>query len=211
MKSAASLYQDLEPRSEYYDRHSKLSREDYAERLKTSTTLYVGNLSFFTLESQLVEVFSQCGQVVNLIMGLNKQKMQPCGFCFVEYAEREQAHFAVELLNKSVIDGRPIRVDWDYGYEPSRQFGRGKMGGQVRDEMRNNQGAARDDDRPVHQQRRDYSKGRPYDNRGHQSLGKRRNQREDSDEGENRRHMSEDLEGGHKRRKTYHATNERVM
>jgi hypothetical protein len=51
MKSAASLYKDLEPTSEYYDRHSKLTKEEYDERLRTSTTLYVGNLSFFTLES----------------------------------------------------------------------------------------------------------------------------------------------------------------
>jgi RNA recognition motif-containing protein len=136
MKSAACLYKDLEPVSEYYDRHSKLSKEDYSERLRNTTTLYVGNLSFFTLESQLMEIFSQCGQVVNLIIGLNKQKMQPCGFCFVEYATRQEASFAVDLLNRSLVDGRPIRVDWDYGFEPQRQFGRGKMGGQVRDEMR---------------------------------------------------------------------------
>lgn len=58
MKSAVSLYKDLEPNSEYYDRHSKLSKEDYFDRLKTSTTLYVGNLSFFTLEHQLMEIFS---------------------------------------------------------------------------------------------------------------------------------------------------------
>jgi nuclear cap-binding protein subunit 2 len=129
MKSAACLYKDLEPVSEYYDRHSKLSKEDYSERLRNTTTLYVGNLSFFTLESQLMEIFSQCGQVVNLIIGLNKQKMQPCGFCFVEYATRQEASFAVDLLNRSLVDGRPIRVDWDYGFEPQRQFGRGKMGG----------------------------------------------------------------------------------
>lgn len=83
-----------------------------------------------------MEIFSQCGQVVNLIIGLNKQKMQPCGFCFVEYATRQEASYAVDLLNRSLVDGMPIRVDWDYGFEPQRQFGRGKMGGQVRDEMR---------------------------------------------------------------------------
>ncbi len=118
MKSAVTLYKDLEPTSEYYDRHSKLSPEAYKERIKNSTTLYIGNLSFFTPEHQLVEVFSQCGRVVNLIMGLNKQKMLPCGFCFVEYATRHEATLAVDLLNQAMIDGRRIRVDWDYGYEP---------------------------------------------------------------------------------------------
>lgn len=42
-----------------------------------------------------------------------------------------------------------IRVDWDYGFEPHRQFGRGKTGGQVRDEVRQNAGRSGDADRPV--------------------------------------------------------------
>ena len=125
----------------YYSPHLSLkglSPEEYAERLRTSTTLYVGNLSFFTLESQLLEFFSSTGQVVNLIMGLNRVKMQPCGFCFVEYSTREEAALAVSCLNRAVLDGRVIRVDWDYGFEPHRQFGRGKFGGQIRDEVRAN-------------------------------------------------------------------------
>ncbi len=71
MTSAASLYQELESESLYFDRRSGLSQEEYKERLKNSTTLYVGNLSFYTNEQQLQEFFSLCGQVVNLIMGLN--------------------------------------------------------------------------------------------------------------------------------------------
>ena len=52
MLSAVTLYKNTqEEKSEYYDKHSRLSREEYFERLKTSTTLYIGNLSFFTLES----------------------------------------------------------------------------------------------------------------------------------------------------------------
>ena len=51
-------------------------------------------------------------------MGLNKIKMQPCGFCFVEYATREEARLAVDTLNRSTVDGRTIRADWDYGFEP---------------------------------------------------------------------------------------------
>lgn len=84
----------------------------------------------------MLEFFSSCGQVVNLIMGLNRVKMQPCGFCFVEYATRAEAALAVNTLNRQMLDGMVIRVDWDYGFEPHRQFGRGKTGGQVRDEIR---------------------------------------------------------------------------
>ena len=79
-------------------------------------------------------------------------KMQPCGFCFVEYATRSEAKVAVDSLNRSVLDGMRIRVDWDYGFESARQFGRGRQGGQVRDEIKateRGEGAPGDADRPV--------------------------------------------------------------
>jgi hypothetical protein len=36
----------------------------------------------------------------------------------------------------SRLDGMDIRVDWDIGFSEDRQYGRGKSGGQVRDEHR---------------------------------------------------------------------------
>ena len=53
-------------------------------------------------------------------MGLHKKKKTPCGFCFIEYSTREEAQLAVECLNKSLIDGRIIRVDWDIGFKHGR-------------------------------------------------------------------------------------------
>ena len=55
------------------------------KRLKLSSTLYVGNLSFFTTEEQIYELFSKCGDIKRIIMGLDKVRKTPCGFCFVEY------------------------------------------------------------------------------------------------------------------------------
>ena len=136
--SAASLYTDLEVgvKSEYYDRRSGLSEGDYKQRLTTSTTLYVGNLSFYTQEGQLLELFSSVGTVRNLHMGLNNKTYKPCGFCFVEYQTREEARLAIECFNLAMVDGKRIRIDWDYGFAAKRQFGRGRTGGQVRDENR---------------------------------------------------------------------------
>ena len=121
-------------------------------------------------------------------------KMQPCGFCFVEYATRVEAALAVDTLNRSVLDGMTIRVDWDYGFEPQRQFGRGKQGGQVRDEIRVNQGRGgpRDDDRPLvtyshakrdYSQRRNYGDSRNYGEGGRSSQTRKRTYR-DRNEGE---------------------------
>jgi nuclear cap-binding protein subunit 2 len=60
------------------------SRTDQERLLRNSTTLYVGNLSFYTTEEQIYELFSKCGDVKKVVMGLDKYKKTPCGFCFVE-------------------------------------------------------------------------------------------------------------------------------
>ena len=85
--------------SSYRDQHFKGSRNEQERLLKNSTTLYVGNLSFFTTEEQLYELFGKCGDVKRIIMGLEKFKRTPCGFCFVEYYLREDAENAQRYIN----------------------------------------------------------------------------------------------------------------
>jgi len=101
-----------------------------------STTLYVGNMSFYTTEEQIYELFGKCGEVKRVVMGLDKFKRTPCGFCFIEFYLREDAEAAVRFINGTRLDDRIIRTDWDAGFVEGRQYGRGKTGGQVRDEYR---------------------------------------------------------------------------
>ena len=96
----------------------------------------MGNLSFFTTEEQIYDLFSRCGDLKRVIMGLDKFKKTPCGFCFVEYHEREDSVHAMQWINGTRLDNRIIRCDWDAGFIEGRQFGRGKSGGQIRDEYR---------------------------------------------------------------------------
>ena len=65
------------------------SRGDQERLLLVSTTLYVGNMSFYTTEEQVHELFGRCGDVKRIVMGLDKFKKTPCGFCFVEYPFKE--------------------------------------------------------------------------------------------------------------------------
>ncbi|KAH6573095.1 hypothetical protein BASA62_003129 [Batrachochytrium salamandrivorans] len=106
------------------------------EDLRVSTTLYVGNLSFFTTEEQIYELFSKCGEVKRIIMGLDRIKKTPCGFCFVEYHHRQDALDCMSFINSTKLDERLIRIDVDPGFVNERQYGRGRSGGQVRDEHR---------------------------------------------------------------------------
>lgn len=60
--------------SSYRDQHYKGTRYDQEKQLTHSTTLYVGNLAFFTTEEQIYELFSRCGDIRRVVMGLDKYK-----------------------------------------------------------------------------------------------------------------------------------------
>ncbi|KAJ8901802.1 hypothetical protein NDN08_004007 [Rhodosorus marinus] len=141
----ASLYEEFKPSrgGKYVDRRFRGSPEERAAKLAASTTLYVGNLAFYTSEDQLWTAFSRFGEVKRVIMGLDRNLKTPCGFCFVEYYRREDAQNAIWIINGVKVDDRLIRADWDVGFEPGRQYGRGRSGGQVRDDVRSTYDAGR--------------------------------------------------------------------
>jgi nuclear cap-binding protein subunit 2 len=118
----------------YYEQRGSRAENELLQA--ESGNVYVGNLSFYTREEQIWEVFSKCGPIKRIIMGLNRNDKTPCGFCFVEYHEHEAAVLAADVLTGARLDDRLIRVELDVPFEPGRQWGRGKSGGQVRDEFR---------------------------------------------------------------------------
>ena len=79
----------------------------------------------------MLQLFRKAGEIHRLIMGLDKMKRTPCGFCFVEYYTREDAEAAVKYIGGMKLDDKQIRVDIDWGFEEGRQYGRGRHGGQV--------------------------------------------------------------------------------
>jgi len=132
----------LDQPSNYKDSQSRLERSKQQDFLSKSTTLYIGNLSFYTTEEQIYELFSKCaspedgGGIKRIIMGLDRNTRTPCGFCFVEYYTHAEALASMKHVSGTKLDERIIRCDLDLGYKEGRQFGRGKSGGQVRDEHR---------------------------------------------------------------------------
>ena len=63
----ARLFLDQEPLTQYKDRKFNGSLEEYLECLRTSTTLYIGNVSFFTTEEQIWELFSKVSREVSCV------------------------------------------------------------------------------------------------------------------------------------------------
>lgn len=92
--------------------------------------------SFYTTEEQIHELFAKCGEIKRLVMGLDRFQKTPCGFCFVEYYTHQDALDCMKYIGGTKLDERIIRTDLDPGFQEGRQYGRGKSGGQVRDEYR---------------------------------------------------------------------------
>jgi nuclear cap-binding protein subunit 2 len=120
----------------YWDRSHYESPEAQVRALHASKTVYVGNLSFSTRASHIFGFFSSIGPVKAVNMGLDRLRKTPCGFCFVEFWKRSDALASVQYGSGSRLDGSVIRVELDAGFQPGRQYGRGRKGGQVRDDKR---------------------------------------------------------------------------
>jgi nuclear cap-binding protein subunit 2 len=130
-------------KSLYTDRKYSGRDKSWQTAIEESTTLYIGNLSFYTTEEQIYALFGRVGEVKRVVMGLDRNTKTPCGFCFVEYCRRVDTASAVKFLNSCKLDDRIMRVDWDGGFVEGRQYGRGRSGGQVREEYRADYDSAR--------------------------------------------------------------------
>ena len=73
--------------------------------------LFVGNLSYQTMENDLQEYFSQAGVVSSVNLMLDKFTGKSRGFAFVEYASNDEAKKAVEMFHNKEFQGRALTVN----------------------------------------------------------------------------------------------------
>ncbi len=73
--------------------------------------LFVGNLSYKTMENDLQEYFSQAGVVTSVHVMLDKVTGKSRGFAFVEFGTAEEANKAVEQFHNKEFQGRALTVN----------------------------------------------------------------------------------------------------
>ena len=73
--------------------------------------LFVGNLPFQTMESDLQSYFSQAGVVTSINVMFDKVTGKSRGFAFVEFASSEDANKAVERFHNKDFQGRALTVN----------------------------------------------------------------------------------------------------
>lgn len=73
--------------------------------------LFVGNLSYQTMDQDLQDYFSQAGVVVSVNVMLDKFTGKSRGFAFIELSSSADAQKAVEMFHGKEFQGRPLTVN----------------------------------------------------------------------------------------------------
>lgn len=73
--------------------------------------IYVGNLSFDVVESDLLRLFEAFGEVTSATVIKDKFKGRSRGFGFVEMPDDAQAQAAIDALNGKEMMNRPLMVN----------------------------------------------------------------------------------------------------
>ena len=76
-----------------------------------SKKLYVGNLTYDTTEDNLVELFSEFGEVLSAQIIIDRDTNRSKGFGFVEMADGQAADDAANALNGQDFRGRNLTVN----------------------------------------------------------------------------------------------------
>ncbi len=92
--------------------------------------LYVGNLPYTVTESALSDKFAAYGTVESAKLITDRETGRSKGFGFIEMASDSEAQAAIEKVNGTDYDGRPMKVNEARPQEKrSGGGGRGGYGG----------------------------------------------------------------------------------
>ena len=92
-------------------------------------TIYVGNLSFQAEQEDLLDLFSQYGEVSKCSLPLDRETGRKRGFAFVEMSNDADEQKAIDDLQNVEWMGRMIRVNKATPREGGGGGGRGGYGG----------------------------------------------------------------------------------
>jgi len=73
--------------------------------------IYVGNLSFRATDEELINLFSEFGEVVSAKIIMDRESGRSRGFAFVEMANADDGKAAIEALDGQEHQGRNLRVN----------------------------------------------------------------------------------------------------
>ncbi|CAK7346720.1 unnamed protein product [Dovyalis caffra] len=88
-----------------------------------NASLYVGDLEHNVNEGQLFDLFSQVAQVVSIRVCRDQARRSSLGYAYVNFSNPQDAANAMELLNFTPLNGKPIRVMFSHRDPSIRKSG----------------------------------------------------------------------------------------
>lgn len=90
--------------------------------------IFVGNLSFQLTDFDLEDLFKQYGEVTSAKVVIDRMTGRSKGFGFVEMGTEDGAKQAIEALNGTELNGRPVNVSFARNQDNERKSFRGSGG-----------------------------------------------------------------------------------
>ncbi|KAG5886806.1 hypothetical protein JTB14_031449 [Gonioctena quinquepunctata] len=97
------------------------NKTSWHDQYKDSAWIFVGGLPYDLSEGDLICIFSQYGEVVNINLIRDKDTGKTKGFCFLCYEDQRSTVLAVDNFNGIKILNRIIRVDHVAGYKVPKE------------------------------------------------------------------------------------------
>ncbi len=91
--------------------------------------LYVGNLSYQVTEQDLRDLFSQAGELQDVMLIVDRDTHRSKGFGFVEFVTAADAQKAIEMFHDQEVQGRRMTVNVARPREERSGGGGGYRGG----------------------------------------------------------------------------------
>ncbi|KAM0873678.1 hypothetical protein ACQ4PT_037911 [Festuca glaucescens] len=88
-----------------------------------ATSMYVGDLDVSVQDAQLFDVFSQVGSVVSVRVCRDVNTRMSLGYAYVNFSSPADAARALEMLNFTPVNGKPIRIMYSNRDPSSRKNG----------------------------------------------------------------------------------------
>lgn len=98
-----------------------IGKASWHDQFKNSCYVYVGGLPFELTEGDLLIVFSQFGEIIDLELIRDRETGKSKGFAFIGFEDQRSTVLSVDNLNGVDILGRLIRVDHAADYKGRRK------------------------------------------------------------------------------------------
>lgn len=86
-------------------------KASWHDRFKHSAYIFAGGLDYDLTEGDLLAVFAQYGELVDVHLARDKQSGKSRGFAFLAYEDQRSTVLAVDNLNGATVAGRKVRVE----------------------------------------------------------------------------------------------------